>query len=657
MELFEGMVLGSCDEARCLYERAEGYQWSKLKSYRRRSIVALSSPTPPSPGAQVLYDKSQEPGPSSIMPRPDVRGKRRGSMISMGAYSNFVFNSFKELIRAIVQQVTITEMHDKLNNITPTRRTAFTCMRLEHEYEMWYNKFKRGRVEKMLPSLIVGLLMMLIISLWLSQRLVLSIHLLMLLISAVWLYVLPVDSPEMTYMIKCVSAAQAIMYAISMCVSYVHALRDHPRAYGLEMVGPVIFLVEAMLGTQFKFSVKLFCAYNVIHAIVTYLVITPWPTAAYIMNVLGGVTIYLLSAAHHFRSGVALRLEFIITKKAFEFNEKAIDVLLLLLPLHGVKDIVEHVRCGSGDYDLNAGICKILNAASKLDPHDKAVCKSIMSVPADAYPVPFIGESEAVVVNMDIVGFSWTCKYFSSDEACNVLHTLFTYCDEYVVLFGLHKLYTEGDGYLACAGLPGTVTGDAAVAAGVMLAFGMWMSLCKTNAITVKNGLPALSIRVSVAKGKCIGGLIGTVKPQYLMFDVTPDGPMTVGEVLQKNGPSTGVILAKDCVKPVKRWQHRLCQLTQKQAARLQYDDVGDIIHLLDIKELPLIVSTKAQHVNGSYIPFPVAHVMTPARLTREFSQPQLTAVVFHSYGPSAIGGSCMCCNVDIIIDSHEGGG
>jgi adenylate cyclase len=126
---------------------------------------------------------------------------------------------------------------------------------------------------------------------------------------------------------------------------------------------------------------------------------------------------------------------------------------------------------------------------------------------ADSYP-------STSVLFADIVGFTPWSRRTSPDQVVAVLDELFSRFDELVERDGLEKVKTIGDAYMAVAGAPEPRADHAAAAVGLARAM-----------IDVVQGLregggPPIEIRIGIASGPAIGGVIGQ---RRLLFDLWGD--------------------------------------------------------------------------------------------------------------------------------------
>jgi adenylate cyclase len=112
---------------------------------------------------------------------------------------------------------------------------------------------------------------------------------------------------------------------------------------------------------------------------------------------------------------------------------------------------------------------------------------------------------DVTVVFSDLVGFTEISSRLPVDKLVADLNELFSSFDESCDRFGVEKIKTIGDAYLAVAGLPGSNADHAAACADVALAM--------TAAVRAA-GAP-WQIRIGMHRGPAIAGVIGRRKYVY----------------------------------------------------------------------------------------------------------------------------------------------
>ena len=113
------------------------------------------------------------------------------------------------------------------------------------------------------------------------------------------------------------------------------------------------------------------------------------------------------------------------------------------------------------------------------------------------------------VIFVDIVGFSVLSKRLSPGHLVHVLNQFFTIADDCTEKFGVEKVKTIGDAYLAVSG--GTASASHGAREAVEFALAL---LREVEALSDASNLN-LQIRVGIHSGSVVGGVIGSSKLAY----------------------------------------------------------------------------------------------------------------------------------------------
>jgi class 3 adenylate cyclase len=113
------------------------------------------------------------------------------------------------------------------------------------------------------------------------------------------------------------------------------------------------------------------------------------------------------------------------------------------------------------------------------------------------------------ILFVDIVGFTPLSQQLEATEVVDMLNSLFSHFDLLVDRFGVEKMRTIGDSYMAVAGVPTPVPDHAAVMADIALEIRDHVrSLGPT-------GSRPIDVRIGINSGPVIAGVIGTRRFQY----------------------------------------------------------------------------------------------------------------------------------------------
>jgi len=119
---------------------------------------------------------------------------------------------------------------------------------------------------------------------------------------------------------------------------------------------------------------------------------------------------------------------------------------------------------------------------------------------------------DVTIVFTDFVGFTLATETLAAEDLVRILNDYFTAFDEISKRYGLEKLKTIGDSYLAVGGLPVRTPSHPVDA--LMAAFDMVEAVRQRS---LRDPLASWSIRVGVHTGAVVAGVVGT---QKFAFDV-----------------------------------------------------------------------------------------------------------------------------------------
>ena len=129
------------------------------------------------------------------------------------------------------------------------------------------------------------------------------------------------------------------------------------------------------------------------------------------------------------------------------------------------------------------------------------------------------GEAEAqfidhaTVLFTDFKGFTAMSEQLSPQDLVNDLNQCFSEFDRITARYGIEKIKTIGDSYMAAGGLPTPNTTHATDV--VRAAMEMRDFVMAGKAKKVKAGLPYFEIRLGIHSGPVVAGIVGVKKFQY----------------------------------------------------------------------------------------------------------------------------------------------
>ncbi len=133
--------------------------------------------------------------------------------------------------------------------------------------------------------------------------------------------------------------------------------------------------------------------------------------------------------------------------------------------------------------------------------------ESIASSLAAGKELIAVKHNHVTIIFIDLVDFTAASNSMSPEELVAFLNLIFGLLDELCDEVGLTKIKTIGDSYMCAANIPERIANSVQCAADFALGA---ISLFKTNPNLTKT-----SIRVGMAFGDVIAGVIGTKKPSY----------------------------------------------------------------------------------------------------------------------------------------------
>jgi len=137
---------------------------------------------------------------------------------------------------------------------------------------------------------------------------------------------------------------------------------------------------------------------------------------------------------------------------------------------------------------------------------------------------------EATILFTDFVGFTKIGSKLSPSELVQELDVCFKAFDEIVKKYGLEKIKTIGDAYLAVGGLSEVDDGFAKKVVLAGLEMQDYIKLRK--GAREKLNLPAFEMRIGIHTGSVVAGIVGTLKFQY---DIWGDA-VNVASRMESNG-------------------------------------------------------------------------------------------------------------------------
>ena len=136
----------------------------------------------------------------------------------------------------------------------------------------------------------------------------------------------------------------------------------------------------------------------------------------------------------------------------------------------------------------------------------------------------------ATVLFADIVGFTPLSERLSAADLVSLLDRVFASWDALAASYGVEKIKTIGDAYMAAAGVPVPRDDHAEVIADMALAMGPELARCSSEL-----GLP-LGVRIGIDTGPVVAGVIGSAK---FIYDLWGDTVNTASRMESHASPGT----------------------------------------------------------------------------------------------------------------------
>ncbi|WP_054107528.1 adenylate/guanylate cyclase domain-containing protein [Novosphingobium sp. AAP83] len=144
--------------------------------------------------------------------------------------------------------------------------------------------------------------------------------------------------------------------------------------------------------------------------------------------------------------------------------------------------------------------------------------------------------ADASVIFIDMVGFSKLTKRISPGHLVELLNGFFNHADACTREFGVEKVKTVGDAYLAIAG-GNVAVGNSADAA---IAFGRAV-LAGLDTLREITGVSELGLRIGIHSGPVVGGVIGATRMAYDYWGDT----VNIAARIEGTAPVNGIAISE----------------------------------------------------------------------------------------------------------------
>jgi adenylate cyclase len=117
------------------------------------------------------------------------------------------------------------------------------------------------------------------------------------------------------------------------------------------------------------------------------------------------------------------------------------------------------------------------------------------------------------VLFTDFVGFTQLSEKLSAKELVEEISLCFEAFDEIVGKYGIEKIKTIGDSYMAAGGIP--IPFEDSVKNTVLAALEMQSFIANKSKLNAELGRPSFKMRVGINTGPLVAGIVGVKKFQY----------------------------------------------------------------------------------------------------------------------------------------------
>lgn len=146
----------------------------------------------------------------------------------------------------------------------------------------------------------------------------------------------------------------------------------------------------------------------------------------------------------------------------------------------------------------------------------------------------------------DLVSFTSTAEKMTPEELVDEIHACFVAFDEICARYGVEKIKTIGDAYMAATGLPTSYSDDALRMVRAALDINDFM--LERMRSREEQGLPAFEMRSGIHTGEVVAGIVGSSKFQY---DIWGDAVNTASR-MESSGEPGKVNISSETYERVK---------------------------------------------------------------------------------------------------------
>ena len=253
---------------------------------------------------------------------------------------------------------------------------------------------------------------------------------------------------------------------------------------------------------------------------------------------------------------------------------------------------------------------------------------------------------DVCVLQSDLVGFTALGSRISPQALCGFLHTLFSHFDDLACQFGVNKIETVGDSFIAATGcIPGDTRSLLDNATALTNMANEMQRHCAS--IRMPDG-EAVVMRIGLHCGPLVGGVVGGRMLRYHLFGPTMDVVAALEHACQPGQIRLSRAFAHALKKPPKSPQLGDCNESNGGSnKRLKINRaMSRIFKRIDSFETPDNQSNEIELFNGT-----VSEICSNTDAVYEFypaGEMELAGIIqetFHVISFGGVGGSCMDIN------------
>ncbi|HKB45343.1 MAG TPA: adenylate/guanylate cyclase domain-containing protein, partial [Chitinophagaceae bacterium] len=269
----------------------------------------------------------------------------------------------------------------------------------------------------------------------------------------------------------------------------------------------------------------------------TFKVLPPWWRTWWFRTLMGIILIFLLYGIYRWRTATLRKQKRVLEQTVIERTAEVVEE----------KAEVERQKEKSDELLLNILPSEV---AEELKEKGYTTAKAF---------------DEVTVLFSDIKGFTNVAEKMTAQELVKEINTYFSAFDEIILKYGLEKIKTIGDAYIAAGGLPekNSATSQNVVEA----ALSMQQTVEKLKQERVSLNKPYFELRIGIHTGPVVAGVVGIKKFQYDIWGDT----VNLAARMEQSGVPGKINISQHTYEVVKE------QFTCAYRGKIEAKNKGDI--------------------------------------------------------------------------------